>query len=153
MADPPIVADFAGETASQEPGDDQVTTTKTSRRRRTNAQIAAANEAELQHLKQLDTSGWSVKRHESHKDDIDKLIALVETQKEKLQKNSQKVLRFKSSAEATSTLKWAPAVNDEQTRRLIYAREVMDYEFEKQINASASKWQMVAKVSLQRKPF
>ena len=48
--------------------------TKTSRRRRTNAQIAAANEAELQHLKQLDTSGWSVKRRESHEADIDKLI-------------------------------------------------------------------------------
>ena len=75
---------------------------------------------------------------------FDKLIALVETQKERLQKKSQKVLRSKSSAEVSSTLKWAPAMNDEQARRLISARAVMDYEFEKQINASSSKWQMVA---------
>ena len=45
-ADPPIIADFADENAPQGPSDDQVTMTKTSRRRRTNAQIAAANEAE-----------------------------------------------------------------------------------------------------------
>ena len=148
MADPPIVADCADETASQEPDDDRVTMTKSSRKRRTNAEIAAANEAELQHLKQMDTSGWTVKRRESHEAEIDNLIALVETQKEKLQKNSQKnsqkVSRSKSSAEASSTLKRAPAMNDEQTRRLIYARAVMDYEFEKQINAGALKWQMVA---------
>ena len=61
MADPPIVADCADETASQEPDDDRVTMTKSSRKRRTNAEIAAANEAELQHLKQMDTSGWTVK--------------------------------------------------------------------------------------------
>ena len=56
-ADLPIVADFADETASQGPAYDQETMTKASRRLRTNAQIAAANEAELQHLKRLDTLG------------------------------------------------------------------------------------------------
>ena len=56
----------------------------------------------------------------------------------------QKVSRSKSSAEASFTLKRAHAMIVEQTRRLICARAVMDYEFETQINASASKWQMVA---------
>ena len=86
-----------------------------------------------------------MKRRENHNADTDKLTALVKTQKENLQKKSQKVvLRSKSSAEVSSTLKWAPAMNDEQASRLISARAVMDYEFEKQINASSSKWQMVA---------
>ena len=36
------------------------------------------------------------------------------------------------------------AMNNEQKRSLSYARAVMDYESDKQINASALKWQAIA---------
>ena len=35
-------------------------------------------------------------------------------------------------------------MKDDKTRRLIYARKVMDVEFEKCINSAVSKWDMVA---------
>ena len=34
-------------------------------------------------------------------------------------------------------------MNDELNRRLIYARAMIDHEFEKQINAHTAKWAMV----------
>ena len=40
-------------------------------------------------------------------------------------------------------------MKEDQTRRLIYARKVMDGEFEKCINAAVPKWDMVAKLFIE----
>ena len=105
MAGPLIVADCADVTASQEPGDGQpgqVTMTK--------HHAGAELMLKSPQLMKQNFSIWSKwtrqdglwKDVKSMKLIFDKLIALVETQKERLQKKSQKVLRSKSSAEASS---------------------------------------------------
>jgi hypothetical protein len=103
--------------------------------------------ADLDKMKSLDTNGWAAKKKEKHQEDLEKLTSRVEKLAAKEAKKQQQMQRSISSArseESTAKTQRAPPMSEEGMKRLIYARMMMDPEFEKAINSSNSKWEMVA---------
>ena len=126
------------------PDDSQQTTGECKKRaRKTLAEMAAVRAAELEALKGKDTAGWSEKKKASHQAAIEALSSKVESDANHL----EKILK-RTTTKSTATVR-APPMTEDQTRRLIYARKVMDEEFEKCINAAVSKWDMVAKLFIE----
>lgn len=125
--------------AEAAPEDSQPTESK-KRNRKTLSEMAAIRAADLEVLKRKDTTGWTEKRKASHEAAINALTSKVEADSQQLEK-----IQKRATSKSTASVR-APPMKDDQTRRLIYARKVMDEEFEKCINAAGSKWDMVAKV-------
>ena len=110
------------------------------RTRRTFEEIAAKRVQDLEKLQQMNVDGWSAKRKENHLRAIDELASKIEQDTAKRNKQASKPVKTASSTQR------AASMEDDLSRRLIYARAVMDYEFEKCINAAVSKWEMVAEI-------
>ena len=103
--------------------------------------MAVERARQLDTLQKTITTGWTEKKLEAHHSAIEKLSEKVESDKKDAAK---KIQRNPSSAAAG--VKRAPPMNDELNRRLIYARAMIDHEFEKQINAHTAKWAMVSEL-------
>jgi hypothetical protein len=120
---------------------------KSSRPRRTFEQMAEMCAAELEKLKAMDVSSWTEKKRETHASSIDILAVTVAADVSKLEQNALKRSKTGAgAAEGAATPVRASPMKDGETRRLIYARRVMDVEFDKCINNQASNWDMVADV-------
>ena len=108
------------------------------RQRSTFEEMAARRVQDLEKLKKTVTDGWTEKRKENHTRAIDDLVSKVSKDTEKRNKQAASKSIPKSSVLAQR----AAPMKEDHSRRLIYARAAMDYEFEKCINAAGSKWRM-----------
>jgi hypothetical protein len=108
------------------------------RPRKTFQETAAMRANEVDKLKQMDTSSWTEIKKAIHFAAIESLTAKIEADAARMKKQMQ-------STKSTATVR-APPMKDDQTRRLIYARNVMDCDFKQCINTAVSKWDMVAKL-------
>ncbi len=143
-------AEGGGETA---PGDDSQSSSSLSgeqkggRARRSFEQMAEIRAADLERLKKMDVSGWTEKKKESHAASIEVLTAKVAADASKLGQNAMKRSKTGAAAAATAPVRASP-MKDPETRRLIYARKVMDAEFDKCINSAVRAMQSPSSASL-----
>ena len=127
--------------------DEAPTTSAGKRRRSTDEEMSIKLSADLDKMKSLDTNGWAAKKKEKHQEDLEKLTSRVEklaAKEAKKQRQMQRSISSARSEESTAKTQRAPPMSEEGMKRLIYARMMMDPEFEKAINSSNSKWEMVA---------
>ncbi len=108
--------------------------------------MAALRVNELESLKKVDVSSQTEKRRGNHARNIELLTTKVEADTAKLEKGTLKRSKTVAVAQRVEkvTVARASPMKEGETRRLIYARRVMDYEFDKCINNQVSKWYMVA---------
>ncbi len=97
-------------------------------------EMAEFRKADLERLMKIDTSGWTDKRKATHQQTIDSLTSKVEADNDHQKKQALK----RSKSVSTATVR-APPMKEDETRRLIYARKVMDVEFENKMNFVAIK--------------
>jgi hypothetical protein len=144
-------AEGGGETAPGASDDSQSSSSlsvgeqKGGRIRRSFEQMAETCAADLEKLKKMDVSSWTEKKRESHASSIELLALKVAADESTLEQNALKRSKSGAGAGAAAPVRSSP-MKDAETRRLIYARKVMDSEFEKCINSAVLKWDMVAEL-------
>jgi hypothetical protein len=99
----------------------------------------------------MDVRGWTDKKMDSHAASIDVLTAKVAADASKLEQNALKRSKTAAGAVAEAPVQALPMKEGEtsrlkegETSRLIYARKVMDVEFDKCVNSQVSKREKVA---------
>jgi hypothetical protein len=114
------------------------------RKRSTEEEMLSKLSADLDKMKSVDTKGLTEKKLERHQQDLDKLASKVERLASEMQQQMQRSISSARTEDSTSKTQRAAPMSEEGVKRLIYARMMMDPEFEKNINSSNSKWEMVA---------